>query len=149
MEIRRARYGRRRFCLAEQRGKLRRIALIVEDRAFQRRLDFGENPRRDAGGERAEKQDFHVSPSPTQMIATIVALPFAAAKGLEAAPCGYQRTRLILDCCRDTIRKGKRRGRSSRNYDADAQCFPPCEARRLIWKNVDRPTGGDARIVSR
>jgi GNAT superfamily N-acetyltransferase len=40
------------------------------------------------------------------MIATIVALPLAVAKGLEAALCGYQRTRLILDCYRDTIRKG-------------------------------------------
>jgi hypothetical protein len=34
----------------------------------------------------AEKQGFHVFPSPAQMIATIVALPLAVAKGLEAAP---------------------------------------------------------------
>ena len=40
------------------------VALIVEDRAFQRRLDFGENPRRDAGGKMAEKQGLHILPSP-------------------------------------------------------------------------------------
>jgi hypothetical protein len=34
----------------------------------------------------AEKQGFHVFPSPAQMITTIVALPLAVAKGLEAAP---------------------------------------------------------------
>src|SRR5215831_16041184 len=83
--------------LRQQRGELCRIALIIEDRDFERRLDFGENPPRDAGGEMAEKQGFHVFPSPTQMIATIVALPLAVAKGLKAAPCGHQRTRLLLD----------------------------------------------------
>src|SRR5262245_29749478 len=52
--------------VAKQWGKLRRVALIAEDRAFQRRLDLGENPRRDAGGEIAEKQGFHtVLSSPT------------------------------------------------------------------------------------
>ena len=41
--------------LGEQRGEVRRVAIIVENRVFQRRLDFGENSRRDAGGEMAEE----------------------------------------------------------------------------------------------
>jgi hypothetical protein len=44
------------LCLAQQRGKLRRIALVVEDRRHDRRLDLGENARRDASGKMAEKQ---------------------------------------------------------------------------------------------
>jgi len=48
--------------LRQQRSKLRRVALIVEDRAFQRRVDLGENPRHNAGGEMAKKQGFHVFP---------------------------------------------------------------------------------------
>src|SRR5438105_5687695 len=52
--------------LRQQRGKLRRVAFIVEDRAFERRLDLGENSRRDRRGEMAEKQGFHVFPSPTE-----------------------------------------------------------------------------------
>src|SRR5215472_18063696 len=36
--------------VCQQWGKRRRIALIGEDRGFQRRLDLGENSRRDAGG---------------------------------------------------------------------------------------------------
>src|ERR1700730_6957506 len=51
--------------IRQQRGKLRRIVLVVEDRGLQRRLDLGENPRRHRGGEMAEKQGFHVLPSPT------------------------------------------------------------------------------------
>ena len=68
----------------QQWSKMLRIALIIEDRGFQRGLDLGENPRRDAGSEMAEKQGFHVFPSPAQMIATIVALPLAVAKGLDS-----------------------------------------------------------------
>ena len=47
-------------------------------------LDLGENPRRNAGGEMAKKQGFHVFLSPTQIIASIVALPLAVAKGLDS-----------------------------------------------------------------
>ena len=72
--------------IGQQRGKLRRIALIIEDRGFERRLHLGENPRRDRGGEMAEKQGFHVLPSPTQYGIAIVALPSPVAKGLEASP---------------------------------------------------------------
>jgi hypothetical protein len=45
--------------IRQQRGKLLRVALIVEDRGLQRRLHLGENPRRDRGGKMAKKQDFH------------------------------------------------------------------------------------------
>jgi hypothetical protein len=67
--------------LSEQRGKLRRIALIVEDRGFERCLDLGENARRDGGGEMAEKQGFHVLPSPTQDESAIVGA--SAGRGKE------------------------------------------------------------------
>ena len=52
------------------------------------------------------------------MIATIVALPLAVAKGLKAAPCGYQRTPyyahtgaapLLLNCVRAEASKGTER----------------------------------------
>jgi hypothetical protein len=52
--------------IRQQRGKVFHIALIVEDRAFERRLDLDENARRDGGGEMAEKQGFHMLPSSTQ-----------------------------------------------------------------------------------
>jgi len=52
--------------IRQQWGKLRRIALIVEDRRLQWRPDLGENARRDGGGEMAEKQGFHVLPSPNR-----------------------------------------------------------------------------------
>ena len=42
--------------IRRQRGKLGRIALIVEDRGLQRRPHLGENSRRDPGGEMAEKE---------------------------------------------------------------------------------------------
>src|SRR4051794_2725016 len=45
--------------LGEQRGNMRRVRLIVEDRSLQRRLHFGENSRCDASGKMAEKQGFH------------------------------------------------------------------------------------------
>jgi hypothetical protein len=45
-------------------GKLRRIALIIEDRRLKRRLELGENARRDGGSEMAEKQGVHMLPSP-------------------------------------------------------------------------------------
>src|SRR5947209_5848315 len=51
--------------IREQGAKLRSIAVIVEDRAFQRRLDFSENLRRDGGGKMAKKQGLHMLPSPT------------------------------------------------------------------------------------
>ena len=73
--------------IRQQRGKLRRVALIVEDRGFERHLQLGENPRRDRGGEMTEKQGFHMLPSPTHDGSAIVALPLAVAKGLQAAPC--------------------------------------------------------------
>src|SRR5205807_10383405 len=69
----------------QQRGKMLRIALIIEDRGFQRGLDLGENARRDASGEMAEKQGFHVLPSPTHDGRAIVAVQLAPAKGLEVA----------------------------------------------------------------
>ena len=52
------------------------------------------------------------------MIATIVALPLAVAKGLKSAPCGYQRTPyyahtgaapLLLNCVRAEASKGTER----------------------------------------
>ena len=42
--------------IGQQRGKLRCVALVVEDGGFERRLDLGEDPRRDRGGEMAKKQ---------------------------------------------------------------------------------------------
>ena len=46
----------------EQRGKMLRIALIIEDRRFHRGLHLGENPRRDGGAKVTEKQGFHILP---------------------------------------------------------------------------------------
>jgi hypothetical protein len=46
----------------QQRGKMLRVPLIIEDRTFQRGLDLGEDPRRDASGEVTEKQGFHMLP---------------------------------------------------------------------------------------
>ena len=43
------------FGICQQRGKMRRVAFIVEDRGFERHCDLGENARRDGGGEMAEK----------------------------------------------------------------------------------------------
>ena len=78
--------------LAQQRGKLRGVALIVEDRAFQRRLDLGKYPRSDTGGEMAEKQGFHVFPSPTQTFRHDCGGSVSHGNGIEAAPSGHQRT---------------------------------------------------------
>jgi hypothetical protein len=39
----------------QQRGEMSRIALIIEDRSFQRRRRFGENSRRDGRGKMAGK----------------------------------------------------------------------------------------------
>ena len=50
------------FRLGQQRGKMRRIALIGEYLGFQRRLHFGEDAWRDRGGEMAEKKRFHNDP---------------------------------------------------------------------------------------
>src|SRR5882757_4604975 len=72
--------------IRQQRGKLRRIVLIVEDRGLQRRLDLGENPRRDRGGEMAEKQGFHVLPSPTHDDNAIVGASAIRSKEFGAAP---------------------------------------------------------------
>ena len=47
---------------------------------------LGENPRRDRGGEMAEKQGFHMLPLPTPDESTIVALQSAVAKSLKAEP---------------------------------------------------------------
>src|SRR5215472_15938935 len=71
--------------VCQQWGKMFRITLIVEDRGLQRRLDLGENARRDRGGEIAEKQGFHGLPSPTHDGRAIVAFRLALAKGLEVA----------------------------------------------------------------
>src|SRR5260370_41722297 len=42
----------------QQRGKMRRIGLLVEDRGLQRRLHLGENAWRDGGGKMCKKWDF-------------------------------------------------------------------------------------------
>src|SRR6202030_2270822 len=57
------------------------------------RLHLGENPRRDGGGEMAEKQGFHVLPNQLSMKSAIVALQLAVAKGLEAAARGMSGVR--------------------------------------------------------
>jgi hypothetical protein len=72
------------FRIRQQRGKVFRIALIVEDRGFERRLDFGENPRRDRGGEMAKKQGLHVLPSPTLDESAIVGVSARRCKGFES-----------------------------------------------------------------
>ena len=46
----------------EQRRKVFRVPLIVEDRTFQRGLHLGKNTRRDSGGKVTEKQGFHSLP---------------------------------------------------------------------------------------
>src|SRR5260370_40429767 len=43
----------------QQRGKMRRIGLIVEDRALQRRLHLGENGWRDGSGKIVKKKGFY------------------------------------------------------------------------------------------
>ena len=47
------------FRIRQQRGKMGHMALIVEDRRFQRRFDLSKNSRRDGSGKMAEKQSFH------------------------------------------------------------------------------------------
>jgi len=46
--------------IGQQRGEPLRIAFILEDLRFQTRFDLGKDARRNACGELAEKQSFHL-----------------------------------------------------------------------------------------
>ena len=72
--------------LRQQRSKMLRISLIIQDRCFQRGLHLGENARRDGGGKVAEKQSFHVVPWLARDGTAIVALQSASAKGNGNSP---------------------------------------------------------------
>src|SRR6516162_3070539 len=71
--------------VCQQRRKMLRIPLIIEDRRFHRCLHLGENPRRDGGGKMTEKQGFHMLPSPNSRWRPIVTFASAAARSREAA----------------------------------------------------------------
>src|SRR5262249_47688902 len=92
----------------QQRDKMRDVALIVEDRRFQRRLDLGENSRRDRRGEMAEKQGFHLAlPSQPTVKARLSAFSASHGKELEAAllPAGSLACKHIIYCAATYLRK--------------------------------------------
>jgi hypothetical protein len=92
---------------------------------LQRRLDLGENPRRDAGGKTAKKPGFHVLPSPIQDGSAIVALRSGLAKGLEAAPLGHREAgELPPDSSRERVSDARHASRPLARNWRENERFP-------------------------